>query len=468
MNDHKDERYDMGSFLEEGDPQKETKKPAGPPGESDVELTLPSWSNCQLNPTESHIREETLVSGVHSTHYAANGPFVPNISDVPDISDVSNGPYMMAPAEPKMPKKGSSGGLVVVCIILSLVCGFGGAYIADYLKRNSTLPLIGGSTGSTVLYQSVVRTDDGDVLADKMSMEDVVATVKSSVVEITTETVSRNGRMGQFISTGAGSGVIVSTDGYIVTNNHVVSDANSISVRLSDEQQCEAILIGTDAKTDLAIIKIDAKDLQPAVLGNSATLLVGQTAVAIGNPLGELGGTVTSGIISALGREITMDGETMALLQTDTAINPGNSGGGLFDLNGDLVGVVNAKSSGSGIEGLGFAIPIDTAKPVIEQIIAHGYVKGRIDTGLTLVDIQDMQTAMSYRTNQMGLYISNSISNNFQSGDRIIAVEDQAVSSLAEFKQVISVHGVGDRINITVVRNGRNVTELLTLIELKS
>lgn len=142
------------------------------------------------------------------------------------------------------------------------------------------------------------------------------------------------------------------------------------------------------------------------MLGDSDKLVVGETAVAIGNPLGELGGTVTSGIISALSREITTSaGATMELLQTNAAINPGNSGGGLFNSSGELIGIVNAKSVGEDIEGLGFAIPINTAKSVIEDLISDGYVRGRIDTGFTVVDLTDQATALQYGVRQTGIYI---------------------------------------------------------------
>jgi serine protease Do len=351
----------------------------------------------------------------------------------------------------------------------SAVFGFGGTYLANNLN-GTTLP--GVETvytsipeNNTVIYQSVMQTLADNKVAQRMSIEEVVIAVKHSVVEIQTERVSTSRFMREFVSTGAGSGVIISVDGYIVTNDHVISGAQAITVRLSNEQEYEATLIGTDLKTDLAVLKINAEGLQPAILGHSSGLLVGQTAIAIGNPLGELGGTVTAGIISALDREITIDDETMSLLQTDAAVNPGNSGGGLFNLYGELIGVVNAKSSGSEIEGLGFAIPIDTTRVVIEQLIEYGYVRGRIDTGLTLVDIQDNFTAMSYRINQLGLYISNSISDNFKSGDRIIAVNEQSIANLAEWNNQVNTYNIGDTINVTVIRNGQNETYLLTLTE---
>jgi serine protease Do len=181
-----------------------------------------------------------------------------------------------------------------------------------------------------------------------------------------------------------------------------------------------------------------------------------------------LGGTVTSGIVSALDREITIDGETMSLLQTDAAVNPGNSGGGLFNLRGELIGVVNAKSSGSGVEGLGFAIPVNMAKTVAGDLIAYGYVKGRLTTGFTLVDIQNTQTAMLYRVNGLGLYISRSSDAAFRSGDRIIAVNGVTVSDLASFNAALAGLSAGDKAEITVIRGGKSVTAPITLTELTS
>lgn len=356
-------------------------------------------------------------------------------------------------------KRSRIAALLAACMVVSLGCGFGGSYLANNLSSSS------GGTGKAVLYQSVIQTANGSDTAEELSVADVAATVQDSVVEITTETVSMNGRMGQLISTGAGSGVIVTTDGYIVTNNHVIADANTITVRLSDGTEYEAALVGTDSKTDLAVLKINAKNLQPAVMGDSESLVVGQTAVAIGNPLGELGGTVTQGIISALDRAITIDGETMSLMQTDTAINPGNSGGGLFNLYGELVGIVNAKSSGSDIEGLGFAIPINTAKTVIAELIENGYVTGRVSTGLTLEDIQDTATAMSYRVSSLGLYVAKSENSQLKSGDRITAIDAKEVTCLADYNRILEGYAIGDTVAFTVVRAGQTVSCTITLTE---
>jgi len=380
----------------------------------------------------------------------------------------------------KRKKSGRAGfatALIIVCMIVSSISGFGGAYLANSLIETSSYeaktdaaidskppPVI--DTDPNPIQHTVSAPGLSNDTPKSMSIADVVSSVKHAVVEIQTERVLNSGFMRDYVSTGAGSGVIISEDGYIITNDHVINGAKTIKVRLSNEQEYAARLIGSDKKTDLAVLKIEAEGLQPAALGRSSGLQVGQTAIAIGNPLGELGGTVTAGIISALDREITIDGETMSLLQTDAAVNPGNSGGGLFDLYGKLVGIVNAKSSGSEIEGLGFAIPIDTARIVVEQLIEYGYVRGRIDTGFTLVDIQDPFTAMSYNVNHLGLYISSSVSSNFQRGDRITAVDGLPINSFAEWKQKLTGYSVGDVLDITVIRGDSKITLSLKLTEL--
>ncbi len=376
-------------------------------------------------------------------------------------------PYAQPPiptGAPKRRKKRGGAALIACCFIGSAAFGFGGSYLAGQLPGNQTNS---GTDKTAVVYQSVIKAPT-DENTEKLTIADVAATAKASVVEITTEVVSRNRFLGQLISTGAGSGVIITQDGYIATNNHVIEQANTITVRLSDGTQAPATLVGTDEQTDLAVIKINKTELQPAVLGHSAELVVGETAVAIGNPLGELGGTVTEGIISALDREITMNGQTMSLLQTSAAINPGNSGGGLFNLGGELIGVVNAKSSGSDIEGLGFAIPIDTAKVVITEIIENGYVTGRVDAGFTLLDIQDAQTAMSYRVSKLGLYIYKSGSGSFLSGDIIKAIDEKSVENLEDYNTIMGGYQVGDTVQITVERSGSTQTLPLTLGEQKN
>ncbi|MDR3271063.1 MAG: trypsin-like peptidase domain-containing protein [Peptococcaceae bacterium] len=354
--------------------------------------------------------------------------------------------------------------LLAACVAASSMFGFLGGYAA-----NTRLTPAAPSAESAVdrLAQPLIRTaTSGDAANNAgLSIAEVAAFVKPSVVEITTEIVSRSGRMGQLISEGAGSGVILSSDGTIITNNHVIDGAQKITVRLADEREFSAEVQVYDAKTDLAVLKIKATGLMPVVIGDSSTLMVGDTAIAVGNPLGALGGSVTGGIISALDREIKIDGETMSLLQTDAAINPGNSGGGLFNRQGELIGIVNAKSSGTGIEGIGFAIPVNIVKTVAQELLESGYVHGRVATGLTLVDIQDAQSAWMYRVNQLGLYIYKSSDPALQAGDRITAVNGAKVADLAGFNAALSSYAVGNTVSISVMRNGQSVTADIVLTE---
>ena len=376
-------------------------------------------------------------------------------------------PWAAAPQPPapreKKPRrdrrKGAFAAVMAACMVFSLGCGFGGGYLASRL--NSTASSSGASGGQPVFYQSVSNnTNKGS-----LSVAEVAAKAADSVVEINTETVSSSFYGGQRVSQSAGSGVILSADGYIVTNNHVVAGADSITVRTRDGKSYAANLVGTDPDTDLAVLKIEASGLTPAVLGSSDDLVVGETAVAFGNPLGELGGTVTSGIISALSREVTIDNQTMTLLQTNAAINPGNSGGGLFNSNGELVGVVNAKYAKEGVEGLGFAIPINTAKPVIEQLISQGYVSGRVDTGFTPIDLTDEATAMQYRVSRTGVYVYEVTTNTdgFQSGDLLLSIDGKDIDSMSDYNAALQGRSVGDQLAVVVLRGNRQLPLTLTL-----
>jgi len=339
-------------------------------------------------------------------------------------------------------------------------------YLADYLSENDeSLSSLYATKPGTFLLSN---TND-NTAAKILTIPEIAALNSNSVVEIYTEMVANSGRMGQFVTEGAGSGVINTSDGYIITNNHVINGARKITVQLKNGTEYEATLIGRDSKTDLAVIKINATGLKPAVYGNSDKLVVGELAVAIGNPLGQLGGSVTEGIISALSRNIDIDGEMMTLLQTTAAVNPGNSGGGLFNSYGELIGVVNAKSSGSDIEGIGFAIPVNTVKTVVESLIKYGYVPGRIDFGATLIDIFDTRIAMMYRVQSTGVYVSQADSDSvLVAGDRIISIDGKEIKNTTEIKSLLDTHKVGDTLSITVSRNGQNTTVRLQLKQAKS
>ncbi len=357
---------------------------------------------------------------------------------------------------------------VAVVAALSLVLGLAGGFLgAKYFGRSYIMP-----EGTAVIYQTTKLKDEkGDAVKNPLSIPEVAELVKNSVVEITTEQIVTGSFMHQYVSEGAGSGVIITADGYIVTNHHVIDGATNINVRLADGIEYKATLVGSDAKSDLAVLKVEGDSLSCAAFGSSAELSVGEEVVAVGNPLGELGGTVTKGIISAMDREITIDNTTMRLLQTDTAINPGNSGGGMFNTSGQLVGIINAKSAGEEIEGLGFAIPIDTAKGIIEDLIGHGYVTGRVDPGFTFLEINDSMTAMMYRVSELGLYISavddgsDAAKAGFRSGDYVVSVDGTKVTTEAEANAVIDSKKVGDTLSLVVKRSGREQTIEVVLSE---
>ena len=306
-----------------------------------------------------------------------------------------------------------------------------------------------------------------------INIPSVAALTQNSVVEIRTESVTNSLFLRQFVTEGAGSGVIISEDGYIVTNNHVIQDARAITVALHDGTTYEAQLIATDSKMDIGVIKIEASGLTPAILGDSDSLSVGEPVVAVGNPLGQLGGTVTDGIVSALDREIILNNERRNLLQTNAAINPGNSGGGLFNADGELVGIVVAKSSGEDVEGLGFAIPINDAKPIIEDLIAQGYVGGRVSLGVTALDLTSPQLAAQYGYKTPGVYVQSVVENSsaaaggLQPGDCFVSINGTAIEAISDVTTILNDSSVGDQLEVTVKRDGKIVELTITLQEKK-
>ncbi|MDL2236176.1 trypsin-like peptidase domain-containing protein [Christensenellaceae bacterium OttesenSCG-928-L17] len=288
------------------------------------------------------------------------------------------------------------------------------------------------------------------------------------------------------IQTGSGSGVIVTSDGYIVTNNHVVSGADTITVYLYDDTEYVATLVATDEKSDLAVIKIEATGLHAATMGDSDALQVGADVVAIGNPLGELRGSATSGIISALSRTIVVEDQQMTLLQTDAAVNPGNSGGGLFNSNGELVGIINAKVSSSSTEGLGFAIPVNSVKQVVADLMDLGYVSGRAYLGVYVQTVSVTADGNvdgnpgsgsgleNFFSNYFGSYYNNANmetrvrvesivpgsaaeSAGIVAGDLIRKVGDVEIKTQTELSNEIGEYNAGDTATITVERNGEEL-----------
>ena len=281
---------------------------------------------------------------------------------------------------------------------------------------------------------------------------------------------------------GSGSGIILTSDGYIVTCKHVVDGAETVKVILNDDKSYDAKLIGSDARSDLAVLKIDEKGLTPATLGDSDMLTVGEDVIAIGNPLGELRGTATSGIVSALSREVTVENMSMKLIQTDAAISPGNSGGGLFNASGSLVGIVNAKASSSNSEGLGFAIPVSSVKTIISNLIDHGYVLGRAYLGVYTQDVSLSSGANDGGNSLFGSFFGNSTNcvqiaqivtgsaaetAGLKVGDLILKVDDTVISSNSALASIIANYNSGDKATLTIQRDGKEQTVSVTFGEYK-
>ena len=422
-------------------------------------------------------------------HFFGNGSYHGNTYEYVFSSGGGNLP------RPTPPKKNGGGGrrfalaliTVLISVSLSFLAGFGGALYAQTLTEEDTdedavhkapeQEEVYNENPQTVLDKAEPSTSPyGSAGEDVFTFSQVVQKVEDTVVVIDVTVKTGNSIFGSQTGTSAGSGVVISSDGYILTCHHVVDSATSIKVTLNSGLQYNATLVGSDADSDLAVIKIEPKEtLVYAEQGCSADLLVGECVVAIGNPLGKLGGTVTDGIISATERNIQMsDGTVMTLLQTNAAINSGNSGGGLFNLDGKLVGIVNAKYAAEGVEGLAFAIPIDSAYLVQLDLIQYGYVRGIVDDGLETVDInfenfnwyQQEQYKRDYGLYCSGVYVlSSAYCADLENADRIISVNGTAVDSVSELNSTVSKYRVGDTLTVLASRDGVEFTTTLTLRE---
>jgi serine protease Do len=299
-------------------------------------------------------------------------------------------------------------------------------------------------------------------------------------IRVVTESPRRwylDGGAGQ--STVEGSGIIISSDGYVMTNYHVVQYADpksaysqntTLEVFLSDKRQVKAKFIGGDESNDLAVIKVGLTGLPAAELGDSSALEVGEQAVAIGNPLGmEFQGSVTVGVISALNRVVNVEDKTLNLIQTDAAINPGNSGGALVNSRGQVIGINTVKISVTGVEGLGFAIPINDAKPIVDQLILFGYVKGRPFIGISGLEITEVMARQYDLT--VGIYIQQVTSGSgadkagIKKGDILVSLADKDVRTMKDIDTIKKNYKAGDTVNAVVVRNGERIKLSLTFSE---
>ncbi len=341
--------------------------------------------------------------------------------------------------------------------------------------KQSSSPLTNSNNTSSSFNTSLISLEDfsatGISVAQKVQPSVVGIKVEYSVSSIFYRQTST--------ATAEGSGVIISEDGYILTNNHIlnsssgssfyeVGKANKIIVYLyQDETEYEGTIVGTDEETDLAVIKINKTGLTAAELGNSDSLQVGEFAMAVGNPLG-MQSSVSSGIISAVNRSVTTDGKTYNLIQTDTAINSGNSGGALVNSKGQVIGINTLKMSGSGIEGMGFAIPINATTPIYEQLIQFNKVK-RPYIGISGRDL-DQKTAEANHL-VVGVYVlsveefSSAEKAGLKIGDVITKIDGKDITTMQELNEVKNTHEIGDEISLTIYRNNSEKEIKLTLQE---
>jgi len=436
------------------------------------------YSNPESYSEPVHKSEEAVNKNPYTSSYSQN-PYTSNqynsnpYASNPYNSNPYSAPVQKKPVREKKEKKPVTTKTLAAVLVISILCStilgaVGGFAITNFVNKNKTI-----TTGGLTIQKSEGESASHQGAGASLSTSEIVEKAADSVVEITTEAVVTGTFSQQYIQEGAGSGVIISTDGYIITNYHVIEGASQISVTMRNQtEQTSARLIGAYEEGDLALIKIDTDtELKAATFGNSDKLNVGDYAVAIGNPLGQLGGTVTDGIISALDREVTIDGETMNLLQTNAEISPGNSGGGLFNGAGELIGVVNAKSSTEAAEGLGFAIPVNDVQDVLADLKEYGYVTGQVYLGMSLIDISSTAEAWMYGVSQSGVYVasvdngSNAAEAGFYGGDIITEVNGTEVKTTAEVDAIIDKLSVGDEVTFKVSRNGQKGTLKMKLQE---
>ena len=368
----------------------------------------------------------------------------------------------------KHKRKGSGAKVAALCLACALVGGLAHPVYNAVTGGNGTTIYTGNRT-PTKVDTAAVNTEK------ELTTAEIYAKYVSSCVGITVDIVSTN-IFGQTVTgAAAGSGFVITEDGYILTNYHVIEDANTIKVSFVDGTSYDAELVGGEEENDIAVLKIDATGLTPVIIGDSDNVRVGEQVVAIGNPLGELTYSMTSGIISARDRSITMEnGEVMNMLQTDTAINSGNSGGPLFDMYGQVIGITSAKLSGSSsssatIEGLGFAIPINDVKDMVTDIIENGYVTGKPYLGITVSTVPE-SVSERYGMSQGALVESvdpNSCAATagIQEGDIITALNGTTVISSAELIEEKKNYSAGDTVTVEVERDGEKQTLSLTFDE---
>lgn len=386
--------------------------------------------------------------------------------------------------KPKKKKKTVSSAWIPVLLIIAILFGICGGAIGYAIASGSSITLTtsaekdGGETqlptpdqGQTVKppISGDIRTNDS---GDYKQPSEIYSENVGAVVGIASESTGKN-VWGQTVTqASAGSGFIITADGYVVTNHHVVEDANSVTVQLYDGTEYPAEVVGyEDTTCDVALLKINAENLQTVAVGDSDKVLVGEEVCAIGNPLGELTFTLTVGYISALNREINTDGTPISMFQTDAAINAGNSGGPLFDMNGNVIGITTAKYSGSisggtTVEGLGFAIPINDVMTIVDELTQYGYVKDRPYLGISAGNSAEYDSnlpAGAYVSTVQDGYAAKQAG--IQPGDVIVGLGDHVINSRTDLTDALAAYKAGDTVSLTVYRGGKYLDLTLTLSE---
>ena len=421
----------------------------------------------------------------------ANSPYVvnqPQTESTPYSTYVPPVPPQDIPQKPKKKKRTGKAGKAVLCAVLALClvagcCGITAALINNKWENRTAnmmasmglkldqmqeqLDAVAAKQNNIISYPNVSQASypPGAIYQNNVQ----------SVVLISAKVTTSSGMFGQ-TATGVstGSGFVITEDGYVVTNHHVVDKASSVSVTMYDGTEYEAKIIGSDSTNDVAVVKITADvQLQPVTIGSSTALSVGDQVVAIGNPLGELTSTLTVGYVSAKERNVTTDGTTINMIQTDAAINSGNSGGPLFNSQGEVVGITTAKysgssSSGATIEGIGFAIPIDDVMPLVDDLMNYGY----INSAYLGVMVSEMDsTTASFYSLPVGAYVQEVTPGNcaekagVQAKDIIVAVGEYEVENISDLTKALRKFKAGDTTTITVFRSGQELVLAITLDE---
>lgn len=407
------------------------------------------------------------------------------------------------PAQQESAKNGSGLGkklvaLALCCSLIGSAAGAGGMFVGmRALNKNSAQNT---QTAQSVQAEPAEsKSENGDdssttqIVSGSRDKSNSGASVKQTTVD-TSKRMTASELYGKYVNStvgiktsvttnyfgyttqgaASGSGFIISKDGYIVTNYHVIEDADSVKVSCYDGTEYDAEIVGSDKSNDLAVLKIDASGLTPVVLGSSDDLKIGDDVVAIGNPLGELTFSLTSGVVSALDRTITTEKATMNLIQTDCSINSGNSGGALFNMYGEVVGITNAKYSSNGtgeasIDNIAFAIPIDSVRQIINSIIENGYVMKPF-IGVSLKDVSaDSQEAGIPKGAQVEIVNDDSpaAKAGLQVGDVITAIDGKAVESSNDLVAAVKKQKAGDVVKLSVYRKGDNIEISVTVSEKK-